>query len=174
MIRMSLPRVLPLLLVLASGWGRAESLPVLPPSTRVLSQQEVKNFWINTLRRKAVPDKPSSLRPGELAAWKGMIRRRGSLILAIRNGEHDTPARLVQLRHNIRAWREQGADAEALAVEAELQKLEEHLSRMRTLAAQRDAAEAQVDAAESLDRIEAKLSTIDTTCNHSCSQSCGH
>lgn len=174
MKRVRLSRVLPLFLVLACGWGRAESLPVLPPSTRVLTQQEVKNFWINTLRRKAVPDKPSSLRPGELSSWRAMIRRRGSLILAVRNGDYDTPARLVQLRHNIRAWREQGAEEEALAVEAELQKLEEHLSRMRTLAAQRDAAKAQVDAAESLERIESRLSSIETNCDHSCNHSCSH
>ena len=55
-------------LYLAAMAVRAEQLPAIPVSSRILDLEQVKNFWVNTLSRKPIPPKPTGLHPEQQAA----------------------------------------------------------------------------------------------------------
>ncbi|MES2661112.1 MAG: hypothetical protein V4689_20995 [Verrucomicrobiota bacterium] len=148
--------------VFITGVLRAEPLPVIPASSRILTTELVKNFWINTLSRKPIPSKPSGLHPEMQAAWQRALDDRRATIQSIESGCRETEARLAMHSHNAAAWRMQGNETAALAAEAELRILHEHLAKLQLLEMQRHAAHAQIDAAERLREIESRLSNLRT------------
>jgi hypothetical protein len=145
-------------------------LPI-PPSDRILTVEEVKNFWINSVQCLPVPPEPSGLHPRAKEQWRDGLRRRQSFVRAVRSGVHDTRAIQVQLRHNARTWRLRGNEDEADTVTKQLRKLREHLARMNALKAQRRSALAQIAATEKLAAIEAELAALRSSCSSGC---CSH
>ncbi|MEM9238307.1 MAG: hypothetical protein AAGB14_16165, partial [Verrucomicrobiota bacterium] len=67
----------------------AAELPTIPASDRILSSQEVKNYWLNVLHRKPLPPKSTGLHPQKQQARQDEIVRRRKLISGIRAGSHD-------------------------------------------------------------------------------------
>jgi hypothetical protein len=115
-------------------------LPRIPPSSRVLRVEEVKNFWINKLARTPVPRKPNGLYPKQQAAWQSVFNRINQTIRSVQHGDYDDEALLTMLRHNAAAWRLLGNAEKAKMAEQELREIELHGAQLATLAAQRDAA----------------------------------
>ena len=149
-------------------FGRAQSFPSIPASDRVLTTQEVKNFWINKTLRTPVPPKPTGLHPHAQARWSARLRERHSFVEAIRSGQFDTKARLTKLEHNIQAWQTRDNEEKARESERDLRELREHLSRLETLRLQRKAARAQIDAAERVAELEAEIYRLQRLCNSDC------
>lgn len=151
----------------SAGAGEFPDLPV-PPSDRILTAGEVKNFWVNAVRALPVPNEPSGLHPGAQARWRRNLERRLDFVEAVRAGAHDTRAELVRLEHNREAWRRRGDEAQAAAAANRMRDLREHLARLETLRSQRQAARAQVETARTLEAIEAELAALRASCPHSC------
>ena len=140
----------------------------IPPSDRVLSVQEVKNFWINTTRMQRIPREPSRLHPDARAKWKRLVAQRQDFIEAIRSGDLDTEAELAQLKHNTVAWRLQGHPEKSEASSRKRRELETHLARLQSLSAQRLAALAQADAAVQIRRLDAERLAMRSSCQKAC------
>lgn len=149
---------------LSCGGLAARSLPAIPPSTRILTTEQVKNYWINSLQHQPVPSKPSGLHPEQQSAWRRNLESLESLIRSVRNGERDTDAKLAQLRHNADAWHQLGNEPEAEAAETKLRVIQGYLALMETLEMQRKAAQSQIDAAERLKGIEAEIAALRASC----------
>ena len=82
----------------------------------------------------------------------------------IRSGQHDLAARLVCLSHNVEAWTRQGNDAKSDECETRLIRLREHVAKLATLEAQREAAvkvgaaaDRMADLAAEIQRLKAVL-----------------
>lgn len=148
-----------LCLMLPGSLRASDFLPAIPPSDRVITVQEVRNFWINQLLRLPIPTKPSGLYPQEQAAWRSRLNARKATLTAIESGHYGTEAKIVQLTHNAHAWRLKGNETEAKKAETELRNIELHLAKLATLSLQREAAQAQIDSAERIRAIEAEVST---------------
>lgn len=146
MFRMN-PRLLNgllLCLLLPTSLRASEFLPAIPPSDRVITVQEVRNFWINQLLRLPIPAKPSGLYPQEQAAWRSRLNARKATLTAIETGHYGTEAKIAQLTHNAHAWRLKGNETEAKKAETELRSIELQLAKQETLRLQREAAQAQI------------------------------
>ena len=118
----SIPIFLLMLLFANSAW--AQDLPAIPDSDRILTQDEVKYFWINSL---PVPQEPSRLArnyKGLMEAYYEQIRSRKAIIASIQSGEFDLLARIVMLRHNRTTYQLRGDREKAAALQERLDDLE--------------------------------------------------
>ena len=118
------PLFLLLSVFLITSQAGAMVLPEIPNSPRILTTEEVKNFWVN---RMPVPSAPSQLRSDYARANVGYHRQIGErhrLVQEIRAGRLDKEAKMAMLRHNIVAYRMHGKNDELLALSAELDTLE--------------------------------------------------
>jgi hypothetical protein len=140
-------RMAPLFLAALAPLSAAD-FPVIPPSDRVLTVQEVKSYWLNRLRAQPLPPETTRLHPEKAAARRAEIRRRRALMEDIRAGHHDLAARLVCLSHNLEAWSRRGEDAKSDACEQRLIRLREHVATLAALEARREAAVKVGEAAE--------------------------
>ena len=147
-------------ILLAAATPVDAGMPVIPPSERILSLDEVKNFWIHSLRGRPIPPKPSGLYPERIAAWRSALRSRRDRIEAIRGGIHDTEARLAQLAHNAEAHRRRGDEAGRHRSERELFELREHLATLAKLQAERRAAQDLSRAARQVDALASEVSSL--------------
>ncbi|MEK7951100.1 hypothetical protein [Luteolibacter soli] len=129
----------------------------MPPSDRVLTVEQVKTFWVSRLRSEALPSKSTALHPEKDAARRSEIHRRRGLMEEIRAGHHDLAARLVCLSHNVEAWSRLGDEPKSDAAEQRLIRLREHVAKLATLEAQREAA---VKVGEAADRMIARSEEI--------------
>ena len=121
----------------------AADLPVVPPSDRVLTVDQVKTFW------------------GE---------RQHALRDDIRNGKHDLAARLVCLSHNVDSWSRLGDEAKSRAAEQHLILLRENVARLATLEARREstagrgATDRMAELSEEIQRLKNLLARKDALC----------
>lgn len=138
-------RVVPLFLSALSPLTAAD-FPVVPRSERLLTEADVKDFWIDRLQSMPpLPDRMAASPDAEIAE-KAEIARRDGLIEEIREGRHDVAARLVCLSHNVEAWSRQGNAGEAEKAEAGLLRLRERLARLAILEARyRDLARREIN-----------------------------
>ncbi len=152
----------PLLVLFVCGvlTSHATVLPEIPPSERILSIEEVRNYWVNTLRGRPVPPRPTGLHPDQQRQWSDMVRARQHLIERARQGEFDDQAAFVALRHNANAWRMRGDEEQAEKIEAKLRALEIHRKQLEVLETQRRAALAQIEMAERVAALESRLSSL--------------
>lgn len=153
--------------MIAGGAG-AEQLVPIPPSDRVFTVTEIKNFWVNALRKLPMPKKPSGLHPEAQEEWRRNLNRRRAFVNSVRAGDYDTQAVIVQLGHNTEAWRWRGEEEKAEATLKKLRMRQEHLARMELLEMQRRAATTQIEALENLKAIEIELSALRSSCSHAC------
>jgi hypothetical protein len=159
-------RALLIAAVFASGKLLAAPMPDLPSSERILTLENVRSYWINTLQARPIPTKPLGLHPERQSEWQRKLNQRNALIESLRRGDYDTDANLAALRHNAAVWRQQGKLAEAEAADARIREINEHLSRMATLEMQRRAAQSQIDSAQRLKEMAAALSELNSSsCN---------
>lgn len=140
--------LIPFLGLLAALDLHAIQFPAIPSSTRVLTAEEVQNYWFNTLRRTSIPSKPSSLYPRKQAAWEAALRARKAQLRSILEGQYREAAELAALRHNIEAYRNLGDAAKLAEAEQALRDLREHHARLALLRTQRQTAERVADAAD--------------------------
>lgn len=141
-----------LFLLLVATPALALELPGIPPSDRILSLEQVRNFWINSIRGARMPPRPNGLHPKEQEKWDRQLAERRRLVRAIREGTHDTRAQLARLEHNAAAWDRLGDDTRAAQAEERLHALREHLAKLAELEERR---RLWVKLGESLDRIDA-------------------
>lgn len=151
--------------VLSCEIARAQLLPAIPPSGRILTTGDVKNYWLNTLQNQPVPPKPTGLHPERQAGWQRDLDSRESMIRSIRKGDRNIDAKVAELTHNAEAWRRQGNEKEAEAAETKLREIRRHLALLETLELQRQAARSQIDAAERLKGIEARIAELRASCD---------
>ena len=142
-------RIAPLFLAALAPLSAAH-FPVVPPSDRVLTVEQVKTFWVSRLRTETLPPKATLLHPEKDATRRSEIQRRQGLMEEIRAGQHDLAARLVCLSHNVEAWSRLGDEPNSDATEQRLIRLREHVAKLATLEAQREAA---VKVGEAADRM---------------------
>jgi len=140
-------RMAPLFLAALAPLSAAH-FPVVPPSDSVLTVQQVKAFWVSRLRSQPLPRKSTPLLPEKNAARRAEIQRRRGLMEEIRAGQHDLAARLVCLSHNVEAWSRLGDETKSEAAEQRLIRLREHVAKLATLEARREAAVKVGEAAE--------------------------
>ncbi|WP_193213269.1 hypothetical protein [Luteolibacter marinus] len=160
-------RVIPLFLSALSPLTAAE-FPMVPASDRVLSVPEVRNFWIRSLKTQPLPPKPTRLYPEKEAARQRMIQDRRILIEEVRSGRHDIAAKLVALSHNVEAWNRLRDDKKAEETERRLYRLREHVAKLATLEAQREAAikvgesaERMATLSDEIQRLKAMLAAVE-------------
>lgn len=161
-------RVIPLFLSALSPLMAAD-FPVVPASNRVLSVDEVKNFWIHSIKAEPLPPKPTRLYPEKQAARARVIAQRRSLIEEVRSGQHDLAARLVSLSHNVEAWTRLGDDRKSLEAEQRLLMLREHIAKLATLEAQRSAAVKVGEAADRVTELSDEIQRLKSLLAASCS-----
>jgi hypothetical protein len=149
-------RMVPLFLAALAPLSAAD-FPLVPPSDRVLTVEQVKTFWVNRLRSQALPQKATLLHPEKNSTRSTEIQRRLGLMEEIRAGHHDLAARLVCLSHNVEAWSRLGDETKSDASEQRLIRLREHVAKLVTLEAQREAA---VKVGEAADRMAAMSEEI--------------
>lgn len=152
-------RVIPLFLSALAPLTAAD-FPTVPASDRVLSTLEVKDFWVSRLSSQALVPKPTRLYPEKEQVRQREIARRQNLIEAIRAGHHDLAARLVCLSHNVEAWTRLGEDSRAYEAERQLLMVREHVARIATLEAQREAAVKLGAAADRVGAIDTELQQL--------------
>jgi hypothetical protein len=145
------PLLLLLLLTALTAFpARAVTLPEVPDSLRILTRQEVKNYWVNQLPE---PVEPSSLARGYqdlMVTYRHEVGERQQLILAIRVGKYEQRAEIVRLRHNILAYHRKGDDDKVFEFGEELAKLEAAEAQQAAQSAQADRLERLIAATERL------------------------
>jgi hypothetical protein len=135
----------------------------VPPSACVLTTLEVKDFWVSHLHKQPLAPEATRLHPEQEEARQREIARRQNLIEAIRAGQHDLAARLVCLSHNVEAWTRLGEDSKAYEAERQLLTVREHVARIATLEAQREAAIKLGAAADRVVEMDAELQRLRQT-----------
>ena len=128
----------------------AQELPEIPDSLRILSIQEVKNYWVNMMPE---PLEPSRLKRGYdslIVEYHRQVGERHRLIQEIRAGEYDGYAQIIMLRHNLQAYLLRGDDAQVVALDAELAELEAAARREEAERANQDRLERLIAATERL------------------------
>jgi hypothetical protein len=140
-------RIAPLFLSALAPLSAAD-FPVVPLSDRVLTVEQVKTFWVKRLRSQALPPQATPYHPERNPVRRTEIQRRRGLTEEIRAGHHDLAARLVCLSHNVEAWSRLGDEPKSDAAEQRLIRLREHVAKLATLEAQREAAVKLGDAAD--------------------------
>ena len=143
-------------------------MPAIPDSGRILTLENVKNFWANSLLLSPLPPEPGGLHPAGKLEWNALVERRRTLFYEIKAGSRNIEARLAQLTHNAHTHRQLGRTAEALVVQLEYQSLAEHVARLEVLEAERQTALAQAEAARAVQRIEAEIACLRSQCTQSC------
>ena len=128
----------------------AQDLPEIPDSLRILSVQEVKNYWVNRMPEAREPSSLARDYKRLIVEYHRQIGERHRLIQAIRAGRYDEYARIVMLRHNLQAYLLRGDDAQVAAVGAELDELEALARREEAEAANADRLERLIAATERL------------------------
>ncbi|MCW1887647.1 hypothetical protein OKA04_23115 [Luteolibacter flavescens] len=163
-------RIAPLFLAALAPLAAAD-FPVVRRSDRVLTVAQVKTFWVNRLRAQALPTKATSPDPENEDTRRVEAHRRRVLMEEIRAGQHDLAARLVCLSHNVEAWSRLGDESKSEASEQRLIFLREHVARLVTLEAQREAAVKLGEAAdrtvamsEEIQRLKGLLARQDEAC----------
>lgn len=94
-----------------------------PVADRILTVEEMRNFWINSL---PVPREPRIDEPGYGPAWRdyaGRIENYRSQVRAISEGFYDAEAQRFVLEHNREVWLRRGDLARAEGLERELEVL---------------------------------------------------
>ena len=102
----------------------AADMPEIPNSYRVITVEQVKNYWIAKLPRALQPSRLSRNYAQENSLYHQRVGERHRLIREIRAGRHDYQAKVVMLRHNIVAWRLRGDNDKVLELGEELEALE--------------------------------------------------
>ena len=137
-----------LLALLAPLTTRAVELPKIPASTRILTTEEVQNYWFNTLRNQPRPKRPSGLYPLQQRMWDREREAEKARLRAILNGKYQSEALLAALTHNVEVYRALEKWEALAATQSEIQRILEHRSKMAALEAQRQSAERVANAAE--------------------------
>lgn len=139
-------------------------LAPIPESDRVLTQEEVKNYWINQIRNAPLGSRPLGLEPEKQKEWDSKVRGRKRQIAEIRGGGYDNQARLAQLKHNTVAWQRLGDSEKSGKAKQELMELEVHLAQLAKLKAEKKRAEEEARAAqaskEHMQRLESEISAL--------------
>ena len=139
-----------LLVSLTAAAASAATFPEIPASQRILSQQEVKNYWVNKMPTPAEPSRLARSYKTLIVNYHKQVGERHRLIQAIRAGKHDRLAKIVMLRHNIKAYTSMGKHAKAAALNNELIALETALAREAKERANADRLERLIAATERL------------------------
>jgi hypothetical protein len=152
---------------------KAGNLPSVPPSDRVLSTEEVKNYWLNAIPKKKLPPKANGLHPEDQAHRERVIQQRKNLMQQVRQGVHDTDAKLATLAHNVDAHTKRGEDQKAKHAEERLFALREHLSKLATLEVQRETARKLAEAHDQIAGLESEISALrQTISSQTCTNGC--
>ncbi|MEP4076817.1 hypothetical protein [Haloferula sp.] len=168
---MTIFRFLSLLLLVCSLHGA--ELPAIPESNRVLTSDEVKNYWLNAIPKMELPAKGNGLHPEQQAKRERKIEQRKTLMREIKSGKYDVDAKLASLSHNVVAHTQLGETDKAKMSEERLYLLREHLSKLATLKAQRDIAEKLSEATDQIASLKAEISSLEQTINsQTCSNDC--
>ena len=101
----------------------AVELPEIPKSERVLSLQEVKNFWVNKLPSPKEPSRLDRDYHKLIVSHHQQVGERHRLIQAIKAGKYDQLAKIVMLEHNITAYMLKKDNAKVTELSAELNQL---------------------------------------------------
>jgi ubiquinone biosynthesis protein Coq4 len=155
------------LLVVASL--RAADLPAIPPSDKILTVEQVKNYWLNAIPKTKLPAKGNGLHPEQQAARAQAITRLRTQMTEIKQGRHDIDARVASLVHNVDAYTKLGEEEKAKMAEERLFALREHLSKLATLEVQRDTARKLGEATDRIASLEREINTLQQTIS---SQAC--
>lgn len=139
-------------------------MPKIPQSERILTFQEVKNFWMNEIIHASFPREPSGLYPREQAEWRNALRARNEKLRDIRCGLFDEEARIAQLRHNSHAWRLKGHEQQANLLDAELRKITLYRAQLESLQFQRQALQNQVDLIVKIDELKRQIEAWSRCC----------
>ncbi|MDQ8191877.1 hypothetical protein [Roseibacillus persicicus] len=151
----------------------AEPLPAIPKSDRILNLEEVRNFWINFLKNKPIPKKPTNLHPERRAKWVKAFKQRDHQIQSIRDGHYDTAALKAQLTHNLAAYLAKKDEKGATVTRSQLNELNLHLEKLKTLRLQQEAARKAIATAEEVEALRAKVSSLESEISQ-LSSSCQH
>lgn len=154
--------ILPLFALLCLGRLAALELPAIPASDRVLTREEVKNFWMNHIQRSPLPPKGTGLHPDVQRAHAQAKVDRAKLIQRIKAGDFDTRAQLARLEHNVDALEKLGDMEAAKATEERLHKLREHLATLAKLQADRELAKRASEALDRIAALEAEIATLES------------
>ena len=130
--------------------ARALSLPEIPDSLRILSTQEVKNYWVNKMPEPREPSRLAREYHTLIVEYHREVGERHRLIQEIRAGRYDGYARIIMLRHNLQAYLLMGDDVQVAAVRTELEELEAIAQREEAEAARADRLERLIAATERL------------------------
>ncbi|MGJ8722946.1 MAG: hypothetical protein ACSHYB_00200 [Roseibacillus sp.] len=152
--------------------SQSRKLPKIPTSTRILTLEEVRNYWVNQLSRKSLPKKPSGLHPEKQARWRTLVTQRRQFIASIRAGHFQTEANLALLRHNFAAYTALKQDDEAEKTATKLRNLENHLAKMKTLRLQQEAAKKELAASQQLTALRNEISQLESEVSQLQSDSC--
>ncbi|MFT5857006.1 MAG: hypothetical protein ACI8XO_004264 [Verrucomicrobiales bacterium] len=128
----------------------AQSLPEIPHSQRVISLEEVKNYWVNHLPEPREPSRLAREYYRLNVQYHQQVGARHRLIQAISAGKQDAYAKLVMLRHNVVAYRLKGQDDQVLALSEELEKLEAIVAKEKAENEQAERLERLIAATERL------------------------
>lgn len=122
--------------------------PSIPASDRLLTAEQVQNYWYHTLKDQDVSKRPGGSHPLQQRVWDREQEARKAKLAAILKGKHRDEAHRAALAHNLGVYRLQERWEALAATQAELQKAIEHEARMAALEAQRESAERVAKAAE--------------------------
>ena len=160
-------------LLLFTGSLYAAEPPKVPASDRILSSKEVKNYWLNAIPKIKLPAKGNGLHPEQQAKRERVIQERKALMHQIKQGAHDVDAKLASLAHNVDAHIQRGEEKKSKLAEERLYTLREHLSKLATLEAQREAARKLSEAADQIASLESEIASLNQTISsHACNSSC--
>ena len=160
-------RLILLSLLLFNYSPAQESLPPIPASARILTLEEVQNYWVNQLSKKPLPKKPTGLHPEKQAQWRTIVAQRNSFIASIQAGQCKTRATLAQLRHNSAAYTALKQDDKAKKTTAQLQDLEVHLENIKTLRLQQEAARKELADSKKLDALQNRIDQLESQLSQS-------
>ena len=126
----------------------AIEFPKVPPSSRILTAEEVQNYWFNTLKKQPTAKRPNGLYPLQQRMWDRNQEARKASLRSILAGKYHGEALLAALAHNIEVYRSTEKWDALAATQSELQNILEHRSKLALLEAQRRSAERVASAAE--------------------------
>lgn len=136
----------------------------IPESDRMLSTEEVKNFWIHQIRKALLGSRPLGLEPEKQKKWDALVAKRKGQIAAIKRGSYDNEARLAQLRHNAEAWKRLGNLEKSRGANQQMMELEVHLAQLEALEADKKKSEEEAKAAqasvEHMKRLESEIKAL--------------
>ena len=148
-----------------------QGLPSLPTASQIFSVEDIKQYWLHKLSQKPLPPRPNSENSVILRSWQESIQAHNSMLDSIRQGELDDYARLVQLTHNEKAYRNLGMNEKAQATAEKLGRLQQqklahkqtqelHQAQLETFKLQQRAAQAQVTTSQEIRRLREDFATL--------------